>query len=392
MKKLIVLLLTFSFVIGAFAFAASAEGVEFFCDVNGDGLTDNLDSALILKYDAGLTDTAEGGDANGDGDVDNLDAAMVLKYDAGLEQGEALIPFDGVTVSGIPRQYFDSERWCPTKSTVVVRSLDEYNAFWGDMDLEGDYYVDTPLETIKLIERIDGAFFESKMLIIGLYGSHSSSEDFKADHVIKDADGLTVAVERVSPECQDTDMVFSTVMVAVEKKYDVPDDKIKTKELYTTEYFVCDSRYSFGVESRFTPSTDGNAPTAPEIHFIKSDEEYDAYMEGAKYDFNASLPGVDSYNAAHGGGWYKGTFDHRYIMVIVTPENPAKVRYHVDGRYNVDKNVPSFNVSLNRLEVDSMPDTEGCWHIFISLEKYMFGGIDPETVLNFSFEEITDCE
>ncbi len=57
-------------------------------DLNDDGIVDNLDSVLILKYDAGLSDLSEtqllAGDVNGDGTVDNLDSVRILKYDAGL--------------------------------------------------------------------------------------------------------------------------------------------------------------------------------------------------------------------------------------------------------------------------------------------------------------------
>ncbi len=57
-------------------------------DVNADGYIDNLDAAMILKYDAGIIELdyvqLMVGDVNGDGYVDNLDAAMILKYDAGI--------------------------------------------------------------------------------------------------------------------------------------------------------------------------------------------------------------------------------------------------------------------------------------------------------------------
>ncbi len=55
-------------------------------DVNGDGYGDNLDAAMILKYDAGILDSINEAtaDVNGDGYTDNLDAAMILKYDAGI--------------------------------------------------------------------------------------------------------------------------------------------------------------------------------------------------------------------------------------------------------------------------------------------------------------------
>jgi len=57
-------------------------------DVNADGAPDNLDAAMVLKYDAGIIDLDEtqatAADVNGDGYSDNLDASMILKYDAGI--------------------------------------------------------------------------------------------------------------------------------------------------------------------------------------------------------------------------------------------------------------------------------------------------------------------
>ncbi len=59
-------------------------------DANGDGLTDNLDAAFILRHDARIIsfteEQLENCDVNGDGTVNNLDAALVLKYDVGLIQ------------------------------------------------------------------------------------------------------------------------------------------------------------------------------------------------------------------------------------------------------------------------------------------------------------------
>lgn len=53
-------------------------------DVNGDGVADNQDACLILRYDAGLISGISNGDVNFDGKTDSVDAAIVLKYDAGL--------------------------------------------------------------------------------------------------------------------------------------------------------------------------------------------------------------------------------------------------------------------------------------------------------------------
>jgi len=57
-------------------------------DVNADGKCNNLDAAMVLKYDAGIIDLndtqSSAADVNGNGSVNNLDAAMILKYDAGI--------------------------------------------------------------------------------------------------------------------------------------------------------------------------------------------------------------------------------------------------------------------------------------------------------------------
>lgn len=57
-------------------------------DLNGDGTANNVDAAMVLRYDAGIIDLTDiqlaAGDINSDGNVDNLDAAYILKIDAGL--------------------------------------------------------------------------------------------------------------------------------------------------------------------------------------------------------------------------------------------------------------------------------------------------------------------
>lgn len=55
-------------------------------DINGDSYIDNLDAAMVLKYDADIIETinVDRSDVNNDGSADSLDAAMILKYDAGI--------------------------------------------------------------------------------------------------------------------------------------------------------------------------------------------------------------------------------------------------------------------------------------------------------------------
>lgn len=77
-------------VAGASASVTVTQNVakNFAGDVNDDGVVDNSDAALVLRYDAHLTtfdkDQLERADFNGDGVVDNADAADILRYDSNL--------------------------------------------------------------------------------------------------------------------------------------------------------------------------------------------------------------------------------------------------------------------------------------------------------------------
>ncbi len=88
MKRTASILLAFIICISIATVCTSAENVVLLGDVNGDGNVDNLDAAMILKYDAGIIELDSrawiASDVNRDGSADNLDAAMILKYDAGL--------------------------------------------------------------------------------------------------------------------------------------------------------------------------------------------------------------------------------------------------------------------------------------------------------------------
>jgi len=58
-------------------------------DVNNDGEANNLDAAIVLKYDAGIleefSDTQRlHSDVDRDGEITNIDASLILKYDAGI--------------------------------------------------------------------------------------------------------------------------------------------------------------------------------------------------------------------------------------------------------------------------------------------------------------------
>lgn len=56
-------------------------------DANGDGASNSLDAALLLKFDAGIAILGAAAlaacDLNGDGALNSIDAALLLKFDAG---------------------------------------------------------------------------------------------------------------------------------------------------------------------------------------------------------------------------------------------------------------------------------------------------------------------
>jgi Tol biopolymer transport system component len=54
-------------------------------DVNGDGIANSIDAALILQYGAGLLRSiSPNADVNHDGSVNSIDAALILQYTAGI--------------------------------------------------------------------------------------------------------------------------------------------------------------------------------------------------------------------------------------------------------------------------------------------------------------------
>jgi len=96
MKRFLSLALAAVMCVGALCLPTFAtEDSICYGDANGDGLVDNTDASIILKYDAGISDLAPEylavTDLNADDMVDNTDAAIILKYDAGLDTGNDIV-------------------------------------------------------------------------------------------------------------------------------------------------------------------------------------------------------------------------------------------------------------------------------------------------------------
>ncbi len=64
------------------------ENTALLGDVNDDGEVDELDSAIVARYSAGLADLTSKqqavADVNNDSEVDELDSALISRYSAGL--------------------------------------------------------------------------------------------------------------------------------------------------------------------------------------------------------------------------------------------------------------------------------------------------------------------
>ena len=93
-KKLIgtvmaVVMLLSVMTVGVTAGGATAGGAKL-GDVNRDGGIDSIDSAFVLRYDAGMAEL-DGeqlrlADINKDGYVDGIDSAFILQHDAGINE------------------------------------------------------------------------------------------------------------------------------------------------------------------------------------------------------------------------------------------------------------------------------------------------------------------
>lgn len=129
MKKLFAKSLSFVLALCLLLVSGMAGATAATGDVNGDGSTNSLDAAKVLKYDVALIeldgDAFANADYNADGRVDNLDAAYILRFDAGLDG----IPEGAKTVDYI-------EDFTETRHDVYVSEA--YENFY----IEGDtvYY------------------------------------------------------------------------------------------------------------------------------------------------------------------------------------------------------------------------------------------------------------
>lgn len=382
MKKLITLILTLSIALGAFVFSVAAEGIEFFCDVNGDGETDNLDSALILKYDAGLKDSAEGGDANGDGTVDNLDAAMVLKYDAGLDPFLKACGFEARYVRFIPDKYLFELDLIPGASPMFLTSVGDLEDYLGDVTTLEDEGYDAwgSGEDFAPYEEYDESFFEGKVLLLLLLQEGSGSMRNKVDSVTLDSDGLNVVMEHISPEIGTDDIAFWTVFIALDKSCLVPSEKVNVSWLYTHSQ----SLNTYGLKPCFTPTPPPGGQSWPAISVIDSLEEYEEYLNNGGYDYDATLFDTESFNSVYGDSFGEGFFESNYLIAIVTPPDSANKRYRVGGGYYVEKSVPRLEVVLESYTYYGSAET-GCWHVILEMERWMVDSDEAKKLLTVKF-------
>ena len=88
-KKLIGTVMAVVMLLSVMTVGATAGGAKL-GDVNRDGGIDSIDSAFVLRYDAGMA-SLDGeqlrlADINKDGYVDGIDSAFILQHDAGINE------------------------------------------------------------------------------------------------------------------------------------------------------------------------------------------------------------------------------------------------------------------------------------------------------------------
>lgn len=88
-KKTIGIFMTAVMLLSVITVGATAGGAKL-GDVNRDGGIDSIDSAFVLRYDAGMANLDEEqlrlADVNKDGYVDGIDSAFILQHDAGINE------------------------------------------------------------------------------------------------------------------------------------------------------------------------------------------------------------------------------------------------------------------------------------------------------------------
>ena len=176
-------------------------------DINKDGLTDNLDAAIILKHDALIMPLFGNklalGDVNGDGETDSLDAATILRHDAGMGELDTELPANGEGVSlGI-------EGWAQSQAGYIepydiwatalvggmhrLDSVADLELFKAKYDHNGEFaYGEGAIPSFNSVtEGCDEAFFEEYSLLL-LYISCAGSEKFQMKDVIWYEDSKTL--------------------------------------------------------------------------------------------------------------------------------------------------------------------------------------------------------
>lgn len=286
----------------------------------------------------------------------------------------------------IPDEYmpsYDTNKFPHPK--LVIHSTEELKAYLGDkgeLKDSGDPFCDGDSSEFDAYEVYGDEYFENNILVLLLLEEGSGSIRHKIDSVTKTEKGLDVVIEYVCPEVCTADMAYWTLFIELDKSEDVLPENINVSGVSTSSW-----TYVSKARLKYTPS---EAAGLPKVQVIYSTEEYNAYIQNSGYDFGANWEEPEDYADLVDNSYlmtlekYDDAFFEEKVLVMIAINAPNHhTRYRVNGYYNVKKNVPSIDLTVESFDVNWGDEAPACWHIYYALEKFNF----KEELLNVHYTE-----
>jgi len=268
---------------------------------------------------------------------------------------------------------------------LVIRSTEELRAYLGDRSElrdSGDAFYEGDYIDFNAYEVYDSKYFENNILVLLLLEEGSGSISHKIDSVTKTEEGLDVVIEYVCPEVLTADMAYWTLFIELDKEYDVLPDNINVSGISTSSW-----TYISKARLKYTP---GETKDLPKVQVIYNPEEYNTYIQNSGYDFDADFEEPEDYYSLVNKSYlttldtYDDDFFKENVLVMIAINAPNHhTRYRVNGLYNVKKDVPSIDLTVESFDVTWGDETPACWHIYYAIEKLHF----KEELLNVHFTE-----
>ncbi len=277
----------------------------------------------------------------------------------------------------IPENHIETHGRVPDEGyKLVIHSVEELRAYLGDNGELDDYgYTLEESEvyvSFNAYELYDEEYFKDNILLLILIREYYDTTRNKVYSVTQRDGYVDVVLENFSKDGWNDDfsMVYWSLFIELDKSYDVAPEHINVKKGATYSGTLFHS-----LQARYTPHSDMKSKTFPEVHIIRTYEEYEEYIRTSGYDYDAKLPGIDSYNTYYNASlnYFKPHFFDNYLVVMIVTSAPTQhVRFKTTGLYDVKLGVTSIEIVVEEIEVAGGEGTPACWHIPVTVSKKIF--------------------